>query len=158
MTQIHLSETLLKQLQHHAEQTYPQECVGALMGQVQGALRKVSEVRPLENSFEPEWENTVRSQSEGYGRERRYLVSSQALFQLLKEERGTGLRVLGFYHSHPDHAALPSGTDLEWAAPWYSYLIQAVEQGNAQQLTAWQLNDTGSAFEQVELKMSDEAV
>lgn len=42
------------------------------------------------------------------------------------------MEIVGFYHSHPDHPAQPSPTDLEHAH-WIgcSYVITSVEQGNA---------------------------
>jgi proteasome lid subunit RPN8/RPN11 len=42
------------------------------------------------------------------------------------------MEIVGFYHSHPDHPAQPSPTDLEHAH-WigYSYVITSVTQGEA---------------------------
>jgi proteasome lid subunit RPN8/RPN11 len=41
-----------------------------------------------------------------------------------REARERGLTVLGFYHSHPHSAAVPSATDREEAAyPGHLYLI-----------------------------------
>lgn len=57
------------------------------------------------------------------------------------EARATaaGLAVVGFYHSHPDHDAYFSRTDLEsseefllgepWVAPSYAYLVLSVRGG-----------------------------
>ena len=54
--------------------------------------------------------------------------------------------VLGFYHSHPDHPAIPSTYDLEHAWPFYSYLIVSVEKGKAQAITSWELENDRSKF------------
>jgi proteasome lid subunit RPN8/RPN11 len=53
---------------------------------------------------------------------------------------------LGFYHSHPDHPARPSEFDREYALPFYSYIITAVTQGKAGDLTSWVLETDRSAF------------
>jgi proteasome lid subunit RPN8/RPN11 len=53
--------------------------------------------------------------------------------------RKRGWEVLGFYHSHPDHPARPSDYDREYALPFYSYVIVAVERGKAAELTSWEL-------------------
>jgi proteasome lid subunit RPN8/RPN11 len=49
------------------------------------------------------------------------------------DAREDGLEILGFYHSHPDHPARWSQTDLA-EAHWFgcSYVITSVEGGHAQ--------------------------
>ena len=37
-----------------------------------------------------------------------------------------GKTLLGFYHSHPEHPAEPSATDLAWAQPNFVYLIMSI--------------------------------
>jgi proteasome lid subunit RPN8/RPN11 len=69
--------------------------------------------------------------------------------ELLQAERlaeEQGLEVLGFYHSHPDHPATPSGYDLKHAWPFYSYLIVAVKEGAAGELSGWELAPDRSVF------------
>jgi proteasome lid subunit RPN8/RPN11 len=55
--------------------------------------------------------------------------------------------VIGFYHSHPDHPAVPSQFDLDHAWPVYSYLIVSVIQGQSAELTSWELVEDRSRFE-----------
>ena len=55
--------------------------------------------------------------------------------------------LLGFYHSHPDHPARPSEYDRDWAWPWYTYIITAVERGESRDMTLWTLNEDRKAFE-----------
>ncbi|MDR2740830.1 MAG: Mov34/MPN/PAD-1 family protein, partial [Treponema sp.] len=50
------------------------------------------------------------------------------------------------YHSHPDHPARPSDYDREYALPFYSYIIVAVERGKAGDFTSWELAADRSAF------------
>ncbi len=52
--------------------------------------------------------------------------------------------MLGCYHSHPDHPAVPSAFDTEQAWPWYSYVIVRVDRGRAGELTSWVLDDDRS--------------
>jgi proteasome lid subunit RPN8/RPN11 len=53
------------------------------------------------------------------------------------------LELVGFYHSHPDHPALWSATDLE-QAHWIgcSYVITAVDKGIATETAAFVLIGT----------------
>jgi len=61
--------------------------------------------------------------------------------------RETGLDLIGWYHSHPDHPALPSEYDREHAWPWYSYIIVSVAKGEAQAMASWRLADNRVRFE-----------
>jgi proteasome lid subunit RPN8/RPN11 len=61
--------------------------------------------------------------------------------------REAGLDLIGWYHSHPDHPALPSEYDREHAWPWYSYIIVSVAKGEAQAMASWRLADNRVRFE-----------
>jgi proteasome lid subunit RPN8/RPN11 len=74
----------------------------------------------------------------------RYLISPDDLRRIEAELRPSGLEVLGCYHSHPDHPAVPSAFDIEQAWPWYSYLIVRVDGGRGAELSSWVLADDRS--------------
>ena len=151
---IRLSDAHLDAIRAHGAATFPNECCGVLLGDVEGTEKTVREVRPLANVFEPsaEFETSVLPEGadtanvDAVGQERRYFVSPQEMFALMQEERRTQRKVLGFYHSHPNHPARPSAYDREWASPWYTYIIVSVMDGRPADLTAWQLDDDRQAF------------
>jgi proteasome lid subunit RPN8/RPN11 len=51
------------------------------------------------------------------------------------------LDIIGIYHSHPDHPAVPSEFDRAIAWSQYSYIIVSVQQGKACDLKSWSLDD-----------------
>jgi proteasome lid subunit RPN8/RPN11 len=63
-------------------------------------------------------------------RRNRYEISARELVQIQRAARGNDEEILGFYHSHPDHTAQWSETDLEQAY-WFgcSYVITSVNAG-----------------------------
>jgi proteasome lid subunit RPN8/RPN11 len=63
----------------------------------------------------------------------------------------SGLALVGFYHSHPDHPARPSQHDLDHAWPNLIYVITAVLQGQPLVTTAWTLREDRSRFDEVPL-------
>jgi proteasome lid subunit RPN8/RPN11 len=155
---IRVSEALLEEIRRHGAQEFPKECCGALLGDVEDGVKVVREARPLPNTFEPsrEFEQSIEAdagESEVvlHGQERRYMVSPQTMFQLMQEERRTKRKVLGFYHSHPNHPARPSEYDRAWAMNWYSYIIVSVMQGQPSDLTSWLLQEDGGAFTSEEI-------
>lgn len=115
-----ISTPLLDQLRQHGEQTYPHECCGVLVGEFDEAGNKtVKTVVGCGNTRTDSPHN-------------RYHISPIELVRIQREARVAGLDIVGFYHSHPDHPAQWSSTDLA-EAHWTgcSYVITSVEKGKA---------------------------
>lgn len=136
---IHIPAALLREIEAHCEAGYPEEVVGVLVGKEEVSDRAVTEIVRLEN---------MRVEN----RARRYTVDPLALAKIERETYARGLLVLGFYHSHPDHPAEPSATDLEWAWPFYSYIIQSVQKGSAAVKRSWRLADDEKSFTEEEIR------
>ncbi len=143
---IQIDAALADAIRQHAEREYPHECCGVLLGQLSDGPNPLEEIRKVTalHSVPNSW---------GEGSETRYLIAPDTMFELLTRERLGEFVILGFYHSHPDHPALPSVTDRDWAAPWYTYMIVSVPGGRSAKLSAWQLDEDGQSFinETVEL-------
>ncbi len=78
----------------------------------------------------------------------RFLIDPAEVRRVERESRARGLDIVGFYHSHPDHPARPSRYDRDHALPWYSYVIIAVEAGEAGPIASWTLREDRSSFEE----------
>ena len=132
----------LDQIRRHGEQAYPYECCGFLLGRREGEMNVLAEVHEAENE---------RKES----RETRYLITPQQYKRADDYARGRGLGVIGYYHSHPDHPAAPSGYDLDHSCwPGESYIIAAIEHGKAAALNSFSKPDYES-FEQEEILIED---
>lgn len=79
-------------------------------------------------------------------RERRYMIDPRETLAVDKEWSGHGQGILGFYHSHPDHPAVPSEFDRAHAWPWYSYVILSILERTPADLRAWTLDVDTDAF------------
>jgi proteasome lid subunit RPN8/RPN11 len=124
----------------HGERDYPHECCGLLLGHFgDGDRKKVIETYPISNARE---EAAKRN---------RFLIRPEELLRGEHYAAGKRLDVIGFYHSHPDHPAVPSGYDLEHAWPVYSYIVVAVAAGNAGDLRSWELEADRSKFSEEEI-------
>jgi proteasome lid subunit RPN8/RPN11 len=115
-----ISKAALDHLRAHGEQTYPHECCGVLLGQDNGGERIVTRAVTCGNTRTDSPEN-------------RYNIDPKDLIRIQLDAREDGLDILGFYHSHPDHPARWSTTDLA-EAHWIgcSYVITSVNRGNAE--------------------------
>jgi len=130
-----------------AAAAYPAECCGLLVGNRNAADDwTVTRVVPAANVAAPEPGHTIRD---------RFEVDPQTRFDLERELRGQRDAVIGHYHSHPDHPAEPSATDLAKAfEPSLIWIIAGVSAGEATGLAAFRL--AGDAFEPLALEIQDE--
>jgi proteasome lid subunit RPN8/RPN11 len=128
-------------IRREGEKAYPNECCGVLLGMIlDDNGRRVENILPIDNK---------REEAEQY---HRFEIQPEDYMRAEKTARSQGRDVLGFYHSHPDHPARPSGFDQDHALPFYSYIIVAVEKGKAADLTSWELTTDRTQFLEEEIK------
>lgn len=130
MTALRLPRSIYDDLRAHGEQAYPHECCGALLG------------RPIADGWQVE--SLVRATNTRADSARdRYEIAPAEMVKIAREARRRGLEISGFYHSHPDHPAHWSATDLA-DAHWLgcSYVITEISQGNAAITNAFLLAGT----------------
>lgn len=135
----------LQAIQTHAESTYPEECCGLLLGHLIGDVKTLIEVLPTENSWDDEAADAFQSiegsaQLESSKRSR-FSIAPIVMLKAQKDARNRNLDIIGIYHSHPDHPAVPSEFDQAIAWQQYSYIIVSVQQGKASDLKSWSLDD-----------------
>ena len=120
-------------LRQHAADAYPDECCGALIGRGD----RVIEAFPLSNA-------------QAENRTRRFLIGPEMYRRAEARADELSATLLGFYHSHPDHPAVPSSFDLEHAWPNLLYAIVSVRDGQTRELRAWRLKADRSGFTEQE--------
>jgi proteasome lid subunit RPN8/RPN11 len=125
-----ITKSAYDSLRRHGEQTYPHECCGVLLGQMDGEGRIVTSVAACDNTRTDSPHN-------------RYHIDPKDLVRIQREGRERNEDILGFYHSHPDHPARWSQTDLA-DAHWFgcSYVITSVQKGTATQTNSFLLDGT----------------
>jgi proteasome lid subunit RPN8/RPN11 len=138
---LRLSGALQGEIRREGERAYPGECCGVIGGRV-SEIKEVHRLVPIAN----------RRTDDPH----RFLIASDDLRRVTEELSRSGLEVLGFYHSHPDHPAIPSAFDVEHAWPWYSYVIVRVDRGQAAELTSWELEPDRSAMRPESLEVFSE--
>jgi proteasome lid subunit RPN8/RPN11 len=133
-----LSKSVYAALRQHGEETYPHECCGVLLGHFEddsaGSVSKtVSRMARCGNTRDDSPHN-------------RYNIDPRELIRIQREGRERGEDIVGFYHSHPDHPARWSSTDLA-EAHWFgcSYVITSVEKGKAAITNSFELLGTDEA-------------
>jgi proteasome lid subunit RPN8/RPN11 len=146
---IKLSAGLLEEIERHAESEYPRECCGLLVGRITdgGRTREVHATYPVANIFSEEAE-----------RHHRMAIEPLEYARAERLHAAEGLGVVGNYHSHPDHPAVPSQYDLEHLAPWptMSYVVVSVREGEASDLRSWELEADRSRFNEEEVSTGGE--
>lgn len=133
---IELPAGLVDEIRLHGAETYPEECCGGLLGERRNGTVFVRRVERVPNQ---------RTEERG----RRYTIDPKDYLRLERLAAEEGLAVVGIYHSHPDHPAVPSEFDREHALPYFHYLIMAVHAGRAVDFACWALEDDRGSFERV---------
>lgn len=127
-----LSEEQVEQIRAYAKESYPRECCGILVG-IRGDKALVWLVQPAENV------DQTRAQD-------RYRIDPREILKADRAAETSGGEVIGFYHSHPDHPAAPSASDLEYAWPGYIYLIASVSAEGETEVRAWSYDEEQGRF------------
>lgn len=118
-----------------ARRDYPRESCGLLLGRGrQGQEHMVLYQHPGHNV----------ANASG-----RYEIDPQEYLAAEIAAKSAGLRVVGVWHSHPDHPARPSPTDRSLAWPGWSYLIVSVTDGQVADLRSWRLDGEDFAEEEI---------
>jgi proteasome lid subunit RPN8/RPN11 len=135
-------------IRQHGEETYPYECCGVLLGNVDDDVRVVTSVVRCGNTRTDSAHN-------------RYNIDPRELVRIQREGRERGEDIVGFYHSHPDHPAEWSQTDLA-EAHWIgcSYVITSVAKGRAETTNSFELTgteETDKRFAQEKLEVAASA-
>jgi proteasome lid subunit RPN8/RPN11 len=128
-----VSQVLYDALRAHGEETYPHECCGVLLGQMEGDTRIVTSTARAGNTRTDSAHN-------------RYNIDPKDLIRIQREGRDRGEDIVGFYHSHPNHPAQWSKTDFA-EAHWFgcSYVITSVEKGKATITNSFELSGMDEA-------------
>ncbi len=127
----------------HARADYPHECCGLILGR---PARQDQRVLLVQRSV-PATNHAAASDQQT-----NYAIDSRFWLQQDKLATAAGLEVIGIYHSHPDHPAVPSASDLRMAWPVYVYIIVSVCAAHTPSLRAWILNTGQNQFVEVAVR------
>lgn len=125
-----LTKQLMEQLHYEAEEKYPAECCGILLG-----IRRSDKSRIVDRIL-PAWNG-----AETNLQSRHFLISPETIMQAECFALKNGCEIVGFYHSHPDCKAVASEYDARFAIPGYSYPIISVIQGKAKEILSFEINN-----------------
>jgi proteasome lid subunit RPN8/RPN11 len=146
---IRIPASLLRQIYHHTEESYPYECCGLMIGTTdQDKDHTVHAFRKCKNL------NKERAHD-------RYDMDPVDILRTEREFENSPWDIIGVYHSHPDHPSRASQTDtdraLEIMATVWSYLIVSVQGGKVASAQSWVLNESERKFyEEALVTVTDE--
>ncbi|HEX8984463.1 MAG TPA: M67 family metallopeptidase [Bryobacteraceae bacterium] len=129
----------------HAEEAYPNECCGAMIGRVESGVKSVTRAVRLDNSFSG-------------SQKARYEIRPEDLLEADRAARRDALDLIGIYHSHPDCDSYFSETDLKNSCPWYSFVVLSIRGGRFDHVTSWLPNLEQTAAESEPLTYPEKAL
>lgn len=135
-----LENKVYKEITAHAEAAYPDECCGFFFG-IEGDDRKITVARQVNNSKEGD-------------KRRRFEIAPDDYRKAEKFADEQDLDLLGVYHSHPDHPAVPSEHDRKVALPYFSYIIVSINREKETAIRSWRLNEK-SKFDEERIEITE---
>ena len=120
-----------------AIQAFPDECCGFLFGSEDTeGNRVISNIQVVNNAKEGD-------------KRRRFVIAPLDYIKAEQYAEEQQFTLLGVYHSHPNHPAIPSEHDRVAAQPFFSYIIVSVLEGKIGPVRSWQLNEAAQFEEEV---------
>ena len=132
-----LTEEQVSSLIEEAKRKHPVESCGLLFGSQSGRVITVKKVSPARNILESPT---------------RFKISPEEFIEKVSEAEGEGLRLIGFYHSHPAPPA-PSPIDLEYMKLWPQsvwLIISSIDHS----ISAYLIDDEGKPLN-IEIRLQD---
>jgi proteasome lid subunit RPN8/RPN11 len=124
-----LDSRIRQLLAEDAVATFPDECCGFLFGREEtDGTRLVIDILAVDNSKEGD-------------KRRRFEISPQDYMTAEQHAFDHDWTLLGIYHSHPNHPAIPSEHDRVAAQPFFSYVIISVMDREIADFRSWLLNE-----------------
>lgn len=146
---ITLSRHQIDRVKEAAARCYPDECCGLIVGwrDAQGNVT-VTEIVESDN---------ISTET----RHDHFEVEPQVRFNTMRKtetmaHNGHSIHIIGHYHSHPDHPAVPSAQDLDMAyEPDLIWMIASVINAKVDSITTHELVKSGEThkFQRIDLKI-----
>ena len=133
----HIVPIAIRDMVDDALSTFPNECCGFLFGNETEEERIILQAMVVNNAKEGD-------------KRRRFVITAKDYLKAERYADENNLLLLGVYHSHPNHPAVPSEHDRLAAQPYFSYVILSVINNEYAGLRSWRLNEE-QQFEEEEI-------
>ncbi len=136
-SRLRLDDAPIVEINAQARAEYPHEACGLLIGREADGRTLVERIVSCRNLAVDRLAD-------------RYVLDPDDFRAADEAARKEGLDIVGIWHTHPDHPARPSETDLEAAWPEYCYLIVSVTSAGVAEHRAWRLEDERFIEQEIE--------
>ena len=123
---LNLQNDTLALLRSHALSEYPKECCGIILGSRTDRQKEAHKIVRTENTADSK-QAAVH-----------FRIDPLAVLEAELSAEREQLEIIGFYHSHPDHAAVPSEQDITGMIAGCSYLIISVRDGECTDIRSFE--------------------
>lgn len=148
---IHLRAHTWDAICRHAQDTFPEECCGAILTNAKGEeVRRITNIQNAMHEKDPQ----------GYPRDATiaYFMEPKELLAVIKDTDSGKATLKAFYHSHPNHGAYFSAEDKaramfgdEPSYPDTAYLVISIYDREVKTIRAYVWNEQQKDFLEAEL-------
>jgi proteasome lid subunit RPN8/RPN11 len=119
-----IKKSLIDKMIAHAE-SMTEECCGFLLGH-DATIRTITEILPASNT--------------SANRDKAFAIDPLEYLHAENYADNHAAELIGVYHSHPNHPAMPSEHDRMAAQPYFSYVILSLMNSKFQNIKSWRLD------------------
>ena len=139
---ISIQEAHILDLTKYAENEYPIECCGLLIGRVDQGNIVIEEITPSRNIAKGDTRILFE-------------IDPQIRINTQRRLRNSPQKIIGHFHSHPDAPPLPSPTDLNMAIETeLIWAIVSVYSGIVGEVKMYGLDISGNNFNEIDYRVS----
>ena len=135
-----ISEEIKVKMGEHACKAYPSECCGILFGKYEDdEIIKIIDLKKGSNLLDNSYGKNDKSVKyhDVPDPKRNYEISPLQIYRAEEEYKQKGFEIVGFYHSHPDKAAILSRKDEDGMIPGLIYAILSVTRNGCSEIRVW---------------------
>jgi len=133
---ITIESSVRERMSEDALSSFPNECCGFVFGVETDDDRIITDMLIVNNSKEGD-------------KRRRFEINATDYLRAEQFATDKNLLLIGVYHSHPNHPAIPSEHDRKSAQPWFSYIILSVTDDHVAGTRSWRLNEEEKFEEEI---------
>ena len=133
---ITIESSVRERMGEDALSSFPNECCGFVFGVETDDDRIITDILIVNNSKEGD-------------KRRRFEINATDYLRAEQFATDKNLLLIGVYHSHPNHPAIPSEHDRKSAQPWFSYIILSVTDDHVAGTRSWRLNEEEKFEEEI---------
>ena len=122
--EIRITKSTISAIKEEAEKSYPDEGCGILFADQSGKV--ITKIYRMDNTSDPQLKGEY------------FFIDPLKIYRAEQQAGEMGLKLMGFFHTHPDCEAVLSEEDKKYMIPQMLYMVLSVTEGKCRDIRAFE--------------------